>query len=333
MILLDSVTKKYPGDTEPALDDVSLHIEPNEFVFLVGKSGAGKSTLIKMLTKEEIPDSGKIIVGGIDLDYVKKRHIPGYRRRLGVVFQDFKLLPRRTVYENVAFALEIIGMSSKDIRKTVPKVLELVDLLPQAKKFPSQLSGGQQQRVSIARSVARQPKILIADEPTANLDKLTTQEIIDLLRKINDFGTTILVTTHNENIVNNLQKRVVTLKKGKIVDDQKNHGIYKLDETPLDVDIRGRVLQAPGHAYKINTVMLQGQKLTPAMAETPRNKVVAPKTKVAATKPTPKKSVGATPSSKKNLAKASTGKMMPKMSVSAMAPEPKRKKITKSNVI
>lgn len=250
MILLDSVTKKYPGDAEPALDNVSLHIEPNEFVFLVGKSGAGKSTLIKMLTKEEIPDSGKIVVGGIDLDYVKKRHIPGYRRRLGVVFQDFKLLPRRTVYENVAFALEIIGMSTKDIRKTVPKVLELVDLLPQANKFPGQLSGGQQQRVSIARSVARQPKILIADEPTGQLDKLTTSEIIDLLRKINDFGTTILVTTHNENIVNNLGKRVITLKKGKIVDDQKNHGIYKLDETPLDVSmtLSGKILQAPGHA-------------------------------------------------------------------------------------
>lgn len=249
MILLDGVTKKYPGDEEPALDDVSLHIEPNEFVFLVGKSGAGKSTLIKMITKEEVPDDGKIIIGGIDLDYVKKRHIPGYRRRLGVVFQDFKLLPRRTVYENVAFALEIAGMSGKDIRRTVPKVLELVDLLPQAKKFPHQLSGGQKQRVSIARSVARQPKILIADEPTANLDKLTTREIIDLLKKINDFGTTILVTTHNENVVNNLQKRVVTLKDGKIINDQKANGVYKLDDTPV-VKTSTRVVQTPGYALK-----------------------------------------------------------------------------------
>ena len=249
MILLDSVTKKYPGDAKPALEEVSLHIEPNEFVFLVGKSGAGKSTLMKMITKEELPDSGKIIIGGIDLDYVKKRHIPGYRRRLGVVFQDFKLLPRRTVYENVAFALEIAGMSGKEIRKTVPKVLELVDLLDQAKKFPDQLSGGQQQRVSIARSVARQPKILIADEPTANLDKLTTEEIIGLLKKINDFGTTILVTTHNENIVNNLQKRVVTMRDGKIIDDQKNNGIYKLDETPKP-KMPERVIQTPGHALK-----------------------------------------------------------------------------------
>ena len=249
MILLDSVTKKYPGDAEPALDHVSLHIAPNEFVFLVGKSGAGKSSLIKMITKEEVPDSGKIIIGGIDLDYVKKRHIPGYRRRLGVVFQDFKLLPRRTVYENVAFALEIAGMSGKEIRKTVPKVLELVDLLDQAKKFPSQLSGGQQQRVSIARSVARQPKILIADEPTANLDKLTTAEIIALLKKINDFGTTILVSTHDEGVVNNLQRRVVTLKDGRIVNDQKNNGVYKLDEAPVP-KAPVRQMQVPGHALK-----------------------------------------------------------------------------------
>ncbi len=247
MILLDNVTKTYVGDKEPALDSVSLHIEPNEFVFIVGKSGAGKSTLIKMITKEEVPDAGKIVVGGIDLDYVKKRHIPGYRRRLGVVFQDFKLLPRRTVYENVAFALEIAGMSGREIRRTVPKVLELVDLLDQAKKFPDQLSGGQQQRVSIARSVARQPKILIADEPTANLDKLTTAEIIALLKKINDFGTTILVSTHDEEVVNNLQKRVITLKGGRVVSDQKNNGVYKLDATK---PVMKRPVQAPGAAMK-----------------------------------------------------------------------------------
>ena len=295
MILLDSVTKKYPGDTEPALDSVSLHIEPNEFVFLVGKSGAGKSTLMKMITKEENPDSGKIIIGGIDLDYVKKRHIPGYRRRLGVVFQDFKLLPRRTVYENVAFALEIAGMSGREIRRTVPKVLELVDLLDQAKKFPSQLSGGQQQRVSIARSVARQPKILIADEPTANLDKLTTQEIIDLLKKINDFGTTILVTTHNESIVNNLQKRVITMKNGRIVDDQKNNGIYKLDETPVPSEPVRRV-QVPGHALRqtivTSQVSAQPRQTTPVVnrasvqsrqATTDTNRVSAQSRKVVPT--------------------------------------------------
>ncbi len=248
MILLDHITKIYPGDKHPALDDVSLHIEPNEFVFLVGKSGAGKSTLMKMITKEEDPDSGKIIIGGIDLDYIRRRHIPHYRRRLGVVFQDFKLLPRRTVYENVAFALEIAGMSTREIKHTVPKVLELVGLIDQANKFPNQLSGGQQQRVSIARSVARQPKILIADEPTANLDSVTSAEIITLLQKINDFGTTVLVTTHNQNIVNMLDKRVITLKNGRIVADQKTGGIYKLDGEPeIIIDNSPK---APGFALK-----------------------------------------------------------------------------------
>ena len=229
MILFDHVTKNYLNDSKSALDDVSLHIEPNEFVFIVGKSGAGKSTLIKMITKEELQTSGKIIIGGIDLDYVKRRSIPHYRRRLGVVFQDFKLLPTRTVFENVAFALEIAGMSNREINRTVPKVLDLVGLSGQDKKFPHQLSGGEQQRVSIARSVARQPKILIADEPTGNLDKLTRQEIIDLLKHINDFGTTVLVTTHDEAIVNHLQKRVITLKDGKIISDQKRHGVYRLE--------------------------------------------------------------------------------------------------------
>lgn len=244
MILFDRVTKIYPGDSRPALEDVSLHIEPNEFVFIVGKSGAGKSTLIKTITKEEIPTEGKVVIGGIDLDFVKKRHIPSYRRRLGVVFQDYKLLPTRTVYENVAFALEIAGMSNRDIRRTVPKVLELVGLADQAQKFPHQLSGGQQQRVSIARSVARQPKILIADEPTGNLDKMTRQEIVDLLQKINDFGTTVLVTTHDESIVNHLHKRVITLKDGHIVSDQKHDGVYTLDKFATN-----NGLQVPGARY------------------------------------------------------------------------------------
>lgn len=232
MILFEHVSKTYPGDKNPALKDVSIQISPNEFVFLVGKSGAGKSTLIKMITKEESPDTGRIVIGGIDLDYVTPRYILYYRRRLGVVFQDFKLLPRRTVYENVAFALEIAGMSSKDISNTVPKVLELVGLLDKAHKFPDNLSGGEQQRVSIARSIARQPKILIADEPTGNLDKLTRREIIDLLQKINAFGTTVLVTTHDETIVNYLQKRVITMKDGAIISDQKDRGIYKLENKP-----------------------------------------------------------------------------------------------------
>ena len=277
MILLDHVTKIYPGDKKPALDDVSLHIEPNEFVFLIGKSGAGKSTLMKMITKEEDPDSGKIIIGGIDLEYIRRRHIPHYRRRLGVVFQDFKLLPRRTVYENVAFALEIAGMSTREIRHTVPKVLELVGLTEQANKFPDQLSGGQQQRVSIARSVARQPKILIADEPTGNLDKLTSTEIISLLQKINDFGTTVLVTTHEEAIVNNLDKRVITLKNGRIVADQKTHGIYKLDGEPeviLDSAPKspGFALKTDQHAAKSKTKA--GKAATPKKPRVNKKRVV-----------------------------------------------------------
>ena len=239
MILLDDVVKYYPGDKEPSLDHVSLSIEPKEFVFLVGKSGAGKSTIIKMLTREEKPTSGKIMVGGIDYDYLKKRHIPHLRRRLGVVFQDFKLLPNRTVYENVAFALEIVGVSNAEIRRTVPKVLELVGLADKGHKFPSELSGGERQRVAIARSMARQPKILIADEPTGNLDPETSQGIVRLLEEINNFGTTILITTHDEQIVNQLRRRVITIRNGKLIGDQKNDGHYDLDAT------RTRIVKRP----------------------------------------------------------------------------------------
>ena len=204
---------------------------------------------------EERVSSGTLEVNGYRLDKIRSWSIPKLRRTMGVVFQDFKLFDKMTVYENVAFALEIAGMSSKEIRRTVPKVLALVDLLDQAKKFPDQLSGGQQQRVSIARSVARQPKILIADEPTANLDKLTTEEIIGLLKRINDFGTTILVTTHNESIVNNLQKRVVTMSDGKIISDQKNNGIYKLDKTSKEKP--ERTIQTPGHALRQKRRIIQ----------------------------------------------------------------------------
>lgn len=308
MILLDRITKIYPGDEEPALDNVSLHIEPHEFVFLVGKSGAGKSTLIKMITKEEQPDSGKIIVGGIDLDYVKKRHVPHYRRRLGVVFQDYKLLPTRTVFENVAFALEIAGMSGREIARTVPKVLELVGLSDKEHKFPNQLSGGEQQRVSIARSVARQPKILIADEPTGNLDKLTRHEIIDLLQKINDFGTTLLVTTHDENIVNDLGKRVVTLKNGRIVDDQKVNGVYRLDSEPLpEVEVVQRVM-VPG--ARIMTSVMQESVQAPRMVEEESLKILHPAGRKVAT---PSANVAGTK------AKAASAKAPSKVSTSAKA--------------
>ncbi len=221
MILLDRVTKNYGmKDTKPALNRVTLHIEPREFAILVGTSGAGKSTLLKLLTCEEKPTSGKIVVGGIDYDDLKPNQIPLLRRKIGVVFQDFKLLPQRTVFENIAFALEIAGMTNREIKSTVPKVIKLVGLEGKEKQFPRQLSGGEQQRVAIARAVVRQPKILIADEPTGNLDPRHSWEIIKLLEKINRYGTTVLLTTHNAEIVNKLKRRVITIDGGKVTSDQ-----------------------------------------------------------------------------------------------------------------
>ena len=220
MILLGRVTKTYGKSASPALNRVSLHVEPKEFVILVGTSGAGKSTLLKLLTCEEKPTSGKIVVGGIDYDTLKDRHIPLLRRKIGVVFQDFKLLPQRTVFENIAFALEIAGMTNREIKSTVPRIIELVGLKGKEKSFPSQLSGGERQRVAIARAMVRQPKILIADEPTGNLDPRHSWEIIRLLEKINRYGTTVILTTHNVEVVNRLRRRVVTIEHGKITSDQ-----------------------------------------------------------------------------------------------------------------
>jgi len=220
MILLDRVSKVYGKRTTPALDRVSLHVEAKEFVIVVGQSGAGKSTLLKLLTREERPTSGKIIIGGIDYDKLKDKNIPLLRRKIGVVFQDFKLLPNRTVFENVAFALEIVGMSSREIKHTVPKVLDIVNLKGKEKSMPYELSGGERQRVAIARAIVRQPKILIADEPTGNLDPKHAWDVIAVLEKINRYGTTVLLTTHNEEIVNKLKRRVVTIRGGQIVSDQ-----------------------------------------------------------------------------------------------------------------
>ena len=227
MILLDRVTKVYGGkNSHPALSRISLHIKPKEFVILVGTSGAGKSTLLKLLTREEKPTSGKIVVGGIDYDKLSDKDVPLLRRRIGVVFQDFKLLPNRTVFENVAFALEIAGMNNHEIRATVPKVINLVGLKGKENNFPHQLSGGERQRVAIARALVRQPKILIADEPTGNLDPKHSWDIIRLLEKINDFGTTVVLTTHNVEVVNKLKRRVITLNHGKVTHDQ-SQGSYK----------------------------------------------------------------------------------------------------------
>ena len=226
MILLDRVTKNYGKSNKPALNRASIHVGAGEFVIIVGTSGAGKSTLLKLLTREEKPSSGKIVVGGIDYDNLKDKHIPLLRRKIGVVFQDFKLLPNRTVFENVAFALEIAGMTNREIKATVPKVIELVGLKGKEKHFPHQLSGGERQRVAIARAVVRQPKILIADEPTGNLDPKHSWDIVRLLEKINKYGTTVILTTHNVEIVNKLKRRVITIDHGKITSDQAR-GSYK----------------------------------------------------------------------------------------------------------
>jgi cell division transport system ATP-binding protein len=222
MILLDRVTKTYGKSTAPALDRISLHVEPKEFVIVVGQSGAGKTTLLRLLTREEKPSSGKIIVGGIDYDRLADRDVPLLRRRIGVVFQDFKLLPNRNVFENVAFALEMVGMGKTEINHTVPRVLDIVNLSGKEKNMPLELSGGERQRVAIARAVVRQPKILIADEPTGNLDPKHAWDIIRVLEKINRYGTTVLLTTHNQEVVNKLRRRVVTIKGGKIVSDRAN---------------------------------------------------------------------------------------------------------------
>ena len=226
MILLDRVTKNYGKSNKPALNRASIHVGAGEFVIIVGTSGAGKSTLLKLLTREEKPSSGKIVVGGIDYDNLKDKHIPLLRRKIGVVFQDFKLLPNRTAFENVAFALEIAGMTNREIKATVPKVIELVGLKGKEKHFPHQLSGGERQRVAIARAVVRQPKILIADEPTGNLDPKHSWDIVRLLEKINKYGTTVILTTHNVEIVNKLKRRVITIDHGKITSDQAR-GSYK----------------------------------------------------------------------------------------------------------
>jgi len=226
MILLDRVTKSYSKEIAPAINRLSLFIEPREFVVIIGSSGAGKSTLLKLLTREEKPSSGKIVVGGIDYDALKDKNIPLLRRKIGVVFQDFKLLPNRTVFENIAFALEIAGMTNREIKSTVPKVIELVGLKGKEKSYPSELSGGERQRVAIARAVVRQPKILIADEPTGNLDPKNSWDIINLLEKINKYGTTVLLVTHSEEIVDKLKKRVIKIDNGQVVSD-KATGSYR----------------------------------------------------------------------------------------------------------
>lgn len=219
IILLENVNKSYTAGV-PALNNVNLHINKGEFVFVVGDSGSGKSTLIKLLLRELVPTSGRIYVNGTDVIRLKRRHIPKFRRNLGVVFQDFRLLKDRNVYENVAFAQRIIQMPNREIRKNVPSILSTVGLAGKYKAKPKQLSGGEQQRVALARALVNKPAILLADEPTGNLDPKNSWEIMALLEKINNNGTTVLVVTHNREIVNAMHKRVITMKKGIIVSDE-----------------------------------------------------------------------------------------------------------------
>lgn len=221
MIELRNVSKYY-GKAVVGLDTVNLHIEPGEFVSMVGQSGTGKTTLVKLLTAEERPSEGNVVVGGWDITRIKPREIPHLRRQIGVVFQDFRLLQKKTVFENIAFALEVSGASSHKIKHIVPQLLTLVSLEDKAHRFPYQLSGGQQQRVAVARALVHRPKLLLADEPTGNLDAINTQEIVELLKKINEFGTTVLLVTHNRDVVNRLKHRVVTIDGGRIISDRES---------------------------------------------------------------------------------------------------------------
>lgn len=224
LIALDHVSKVYPKGTRPALDDVNLDIERGDFVFLVGASGSGKTTLLSLLLREEEATDGEIRVAGNDLRRLTNRQVPQYRRSIGFVFQDYKLLANKTVWQNVAFALEVIGTRRSAIKSLVPQVLQTVGLTGKENNYPHELSGGEQQRVAIARAIVNEPAILLADEPTGNLDPTNSWEIMKLLEEANERGTTVLVVTHNQEIVNAMQKRVVTMNKGVIVSDEQKGG-------------------------------------------------------------------------------------------------------------
>jgi len=223
LIRFENVSKIYENGF-PALNDISFTIDKGEFVFLVGSSAAGKSTIIKLIMKEEDATEGSIMINGIDVCDLRRKEVPFFRRTIGVVFQDYRLLPNKTVQENVAYAMEIVGASGKEIRKNVPNVLSMVGLAHKAKMYPKQLSGGEQQRVAIARAIVNNPVVLIADEPTGNLDPDTAQEIMDILEDINRRGTTVVMATHAENIVNKMQKRVIVVEKGTITRDEEKGG-------------------------------------------------------------------------------------------------------------
>ena len=225
MILFERVTKQYPTQNRPALDDVSLEVEKGEFVFLVGPSGSGKSTVLRLILKEESPNKGKVWVLGKDLNRLSSWKVPTLRRQIGTVFQDFRLLPNKTVFDNVAFALEVIGKPRSTVRRIVPEVLDLVGLDGKEQRMPDELSGGEQQRVAIARAFVNKPAILLADEPTGNLDPATSEGIMKLLDRINRTGTTVVMSTHDAAIVDQMRKRVIELEQGHLVRDQ-SRGVY-----------------------------------------------------------------------------------------------------------
>ena len=228
MIEISKLTKTYEKSSR-ALKDVSLTIDDGEFVFITGRSGSGKSTLLRILLKEVEPTSGRVVVNDMDLGRMPRRYVPKYRRQLGVVFQDFRLLKDRNVYENVAFAQRVIGVSGRKIRESVPEMLRMVGISSKYKSFPHQLSGGEQQRVAIARALINRPAILLADEPTGNLDPHNAMEIMGLLEEINRQGTTVVVVTHSSEIVNMMRKRVITIQRGIVVGDEKESGYWYED--------------------------------------------------------------------------------------------------------
>jgi cell division transport system ATP-binding protein len=219
MINFQTVSKVYNSHSV-ALEDVSFEVGPGEFVSITGRSGAGKSTVIKLLVGEEKPSKGRVFFSQYEVNKLKDKELPAFRRHIGVIFQDFRLLPTKTAYENVAFALEVAGRPQRDIDELVPQVLDMVGLSDKAKNFPHELSGGEKQRVAIARAMIHRPEIVIADEPTGNLDPLNTFEIIRLLEKINQLGTTVLLATHDKEIINDLEKRVITLDRGRVIRDE-----------------------------------------------------------------------------------------------------------------
>ena len=227
MIRIENVTKQYKGTSRPALNNVSLEIEKGDFVFLVGASGSGKSSLMRLMLREDIPTSGSVHVMGENLVAIPSRRIPFFRRKLGVVFQDFRLLPTKTVAQNVAFSLEVIGKSQGFIHEAVPDVLAMVGLEGKADRLPGELSGGEQQRVALARAIVNKPSVLLADEPTGNLDPATSEGIMALLERINLAGTTVVMATHDRGIVDRLQKRVVEMREGEIFRDQRSAGYIK----------------------------------------------------------------------------------------------------------